>query len=436
MFFDAVFLPIDAVFAPVLRVNFAIEENDLSNAPKECVILEIWTNGSIHPIQAIVEASKGLRNITGLLEGVTNSKPLFINSLKSFNKALTYNKIIKEEELLVKSFKKKRLGRILTETKTNLNKNIRLKEGLRFGYRSLLAKNHNQYIKAGEKDIDFLQHREIDRGRRGRRTILSTIKKLTNLKNLPKDKAFLLMKQLMFYKVPSMDLKEKKIKIKEGAEYMFDSMLNCFISNNPGMKHLIFLSDMDYKKINTKTIYTYNSVNHRLLPLFFYEKKITQADRLSEQWYNSISLGKIRRTLIEEEKIDSLIEMLKKHEKGETNSLNAVDIFYIYNCLFDKTNPTLVLKPFFKKHFSEIKNKMLRSNSNLPENIDLSVDIGNLDLSLRSYTCLKKAKIENVSDLLQKSADDLLNIKDFGKDSLNEVENSLHQLNLRQLSSF
>ena len=81
-----------------------------------------------------------------------------------------------------------------------------------------------------------------------------------------------------------------------------------------------------------------------------------------------------------------------------------------------------------------MENKLLRSNSNFPENIDLSIDIGNLDLSLRSYTCLKKAKIENVSDLLQKSSDDLLNIKDFGKDSLNEVENSLHRLNLKKAS--
>ena len=110
VFLDTAFLPIDAVFAPVLRVNFAIEENDLSNAPKECVILDILTNGSVHPTEAIVEAGKALTNITGLLKPNTFSKPVFINSLKSFNKALAYNKILKQKEEELKSFKKGIIG--------------------------------------------------------------------------------------------------------------------------------------------------------------------------------------------------------------------------------------------------------------------------------------------------------------------------------------
>nr|AOC61620.1 alpha subunit of RNA polymerase [Gloeotilopsis planctonica] len=60
------FFPIDAVFMPVIRVNYLIESNDFSElseniAPrKERIILEIWTNGSIHPRQAIHRASKSL----------------------------------------------------------------------------------------------------------------------------------------------------------------------------------------------------------------------------------------------------------------------------------------------------------------------------------------------------------------------------------------
>ena len=60
---------------------------------------------------------------------------------------------------------------------------------------------------------------------------------------------------------------------------------------------------------------------------------------------------------------------------------------------------------------------------------------GNLNLSLRPYTCLKQAKIETVADLLKYSKEDLLNLKNFGKRSLDEVENNLNQLGLKLRTS-
>ena len=58
----------------------------------------------------------------------------------------------------------------------------------------------------------------------------------------------------------------------------------------------------------------------------------------------------------------------------------------------------------------------------------LDLDIGNLNLSLRPYTCLKRAKIQNVRDLLKYSREELLLFKNFGSRSLEEVENSLYQI--------
>ena len=60
-----------------------------------------------------------------------------------------------------------------------------------------------------------------------------------------------------------------------------------------------------------------------------------------------------------------------------------------------------------------------------------ALDIGNLELSLRPYTCLKRANINTVSDLLQYSADELLVLKNFGNRSLEEVETSLARLGLK-----
>jgi len=59
------------------------------------------------------------------------------------------------------------------------------------------------------------------------------------------------------------------------------------------------------------------------------------------------------------------------------------------------------------------------------------IDIGNLELSLRPYTCLKRANINTVNDLLQYSPDELLLLKNFGKRSLEEVETTLAQLGLK-----
>lgn len=49
------FLPIDAVFMPVKKVNFLIEEME---DRQDRVFLEIWTNGSLHPRRAIQDASR------------------------------------------------------------------------------------------------------------------------------------------------------------------------------------------------------------------------------------------------------------------------------------------------------------------------------------------------------------------------------------------
>lgn len=59
-----------------------------------------------------------------------------------------------------------------------------------------------------------------------------------------------------------------------------------------------------------------------------------------------------------------------------------------------------------------------------------SLDIANLDLSLRSYTCLKRANIHTIDNLLQYSSEELLLLKNFGTRSLEEVLNVLQQIGL------
>ena len=59
-----------------------------------------------------------------------------------------------------------------------------------------------------------------------------------------------------------------------------------------------------------------------------------------------------------------------------------------------------------------------------------TISIEELELSVRAYNCLKRASINSMAELLKKSEHDLLNIKNFGKKSSDEVIERLHHFGL------
>ena len=62
------------------------------------------------------------------------------------------------------------------------------------------------------------------------------------------------------------------------------------------------------------------------------------------------------------------------------------------------------------------------------ENLDRSVD--ELELSVRSYNCLKNSDIRTIRDLVQKSEAEMLKTKNFGRKSLNEIKDILATMGL------
>lgn len=59
-----------------------------------------------------------------------------------------------------------------------------------------------------------------------------------------------------------------------------------------------------------------------------------------------------------------------------------------------------------------------------------SISIEELELSVRAYNCLKRANIHSLGELLKLTYDDLMNIKNFGKKSADEVIERLRQFGL------
>jgi DNA-directed RNA polymerase subunit alpha len=60
----------------------------------------------------------------------------------------------------------------------------------------------------------------------------------------------------------------------------------------------------------------------------------------------------------------------------------------------------------------------------------LAQPIEDLDLTVRSYNCLKREGVTTVSELTQKSEEDLLEIRNFGQKSIDEVKAKLEELSL------
>ncbi|MBA2503221.1 MAG: DNA-directed RNA polymerase subunit alpha [Pyrinomonadaceae bacterium] len=66
----------------------------------------------------------------------------------------------------------------------------------------------------------------------------------------------------------------------------------------------------------------------------------------------------------------------------------------------------------------------------LPRNDLLDRSVDELELSVRSYNCLKNANIRSIRELVQRSEREMLATKNFGKKSLNEIKDILHGMGL------
>ena len=74
------FLSVDAIFMPVKKVNFFVETAQTGNSSElESLILEIWTNGSLTPAEALSTSAEVLGNSFELLKITNTTSTLAIN---------------------------------------------------------------------------------------------------------------------------------------------------------------------------------------------------------------------------------------------------------------------------------------------------------------------------------------------------------------------
>ena len=85
---------------------------------------------------------------------------------------------------------------------------------------------------------------------------------------------------------------------------------------------------------------------------------------------------------------------------------------------------------------TEVDQEVADMDSLMEENVHeynsktVNMSIEDLDLTVRSYNCLKRAGISTVEELTQKTEDEMAHVRNLGKKSLKEVKEKLAELNL------
>ena len=79
---------------------------------------------------------------------------------------------------------------------------------------------------------------------------------------------------------------------------------------------------------------------------------------------------------------------------------------------------------------SESPDVQSKSSGRRPQRATLDKSVDELELSVRSYNCLKNADIRTIRDLVQKTEAEMLKTKNFGHKSLNEIKEILHGMGL------
>ncbi|MGB9791934.1 MAG: DNA-directed RNA polymerase subunit alpha [Thermacetogeniaceae bacterium] len=89
----------------------------------------------------------------------------------------------------------------------------------------------------------------------------------------------------------------------------------------------------------------------------------------------------------------------------------------------------------YLKLFTDLTEKTAEPEPEPEQHVDekdklLEMPIEELELSVRSYNCLKRAGINTVGDLVQRTEEDMIKVRNLGKKSLEEVEKKLKELGL------
>lgn len=178
-------------------------------------------------------------------------------------------------------------------------------------------------------------------------------------------------------------------------------------------KNLIKLFS-NLKKVNGLSINNYSLTT---LPQF-QSKNESQEKLISKTLVKKLKLGEISSTILQE-----LLPL------NETSFLSTYISPKLKNYLLNNETLSLVLKPVHDESnqiSSLLRKNSLNSNDNNVKKLNFyKTDIGVLNLSLRTYTTLKRLNIHTIEELINFSKNNMLNAKKINKSIIEEIEKTL-----------
>ncbi len=152
-----------------------------------------------------------------------------------------------------------------------------------------------------------------------------------------------------------------------------------------------------------------------------YEKVLQKLDSMNFDSKTGFPVSK-KSLLLKQKAFENQMSLLTSHQSSEnSSSLNLTE---------NSVSPTI------HSHVSGSKFEHIAFLTTEAKNywtiqkLKLT-DIGNLNISLRPYTCLKRENINSLFDLIKYSKEQLLDFKNFGRKSLEEIEKSLLEIGIR-----
>ena len=123
--------------------------------------------------------------------------------------------------------------------------------------------------------------------------------------------------------------------------------------------------------------------------------------------------------------VHSLLDHLRTRQRGLKNRLESVKARFGENPNEKQTKWILKAEQSVAKWegWADFVDKALRQDQPVPE--ELKVPVSELKLSIRSRNCLQRRGIETLGELVKAVPDDLLECRNFGISSLNEIQTKL-----------
>jgi DNA-directed RNA polymerase subunit alpha len=148
-------IPVDAVFSPVTRVKYEVEETRVGQKTNyDKLTLEIWTNGTVTPEMALVEAAKILRKHLNPFVGYTQPGP---------GLALPAAGSVFSVEAPLES----RLGMLVSDLRLSLRANNCLEEAGISSLRDLVSRSRDELLEMrnlGETTLQEVEEKLRDLG--------------------------------------------------------------------------------------------------------------------------------------------------------------------------------------------------------------------------------------------------------------------------------